>query len=149
LVNSNLMKLLFTLLVIIVVISSQIANGQNSISKLENDISNGSSKQWELDGTKEFLGDICANGIMLTFSADQKIVEKKACINGHWVTSYSRWAIQNKDENIIPVLVFMDAHNKVKESYQIQFIERNGARFLRLRKLTANPMDITVDEYYK
>jgi hypothetical protein len=141
------MKRLITFIIITVLPKIILAQ---TPKELEIQITNGTSKQWTLKETNSFLGDTCTNGIRLAFNFQSKIVEKKGCINGNSHSAFYKWVIiEPKPDELFPRLNFINPQNKLIESYFIQFVTKEGKKYLRLRLSGGNKATETTDYYFQ
>jgi hypothetical protein len=121
-----------------------------TVQDLEKKLTNSSSKQWILKGTNTFLGDTCTNGIKLSFTLSNKIVEKKGCISGHTRSILYTWKIAApSSDEVVPRLNFTDAQNKLAETYKMQFVTKDGEKYLRLRLSKGTKISETEDFYFQ
>jgi hypothetical protein len=141
------MKRLFTALAILLVFASN-SWAQSLLNSIEKQLTNNNSKQWTLEGTNIFLGDTCINGIYLTFRAQNKTVIKKYCENNHLKIHAFRWELILDSNNLVPLLSFYNNKNMLHEIYKIEFVNRKGKNFLRLREYNKDQIKETIDYYY-
>ncbi len=119
------------------------------LNDVERLLTNGTSKEWTLDGIEETLGSSCKpSDITFSFVLSEKKGRIKRCKDLGWENLDFNWSLKQSEGDMIVLFQFKNTAS-FEDKFIVQFISKANKKYLRLRSAQDDKLQKTKDYLLK